>query len=192
CGGPMSATASSSHLPALAIASPEVDVAVARKLVAGSANVIAVVPIAGQVETWPLMLRLTRALQLAGRDNLAVVRAPAVDAPPAPDQSPPTAGEPCRVVALDAGAAICELVMPPALGLAESAANLRRALAHVRGRFSHVLVGFDGYIPDVREAIELPDAFVTTARTGFTRETDLAEMVRRLPPSRHLGTLLVD
>jgi hypothetical protein len=185
-------SASSTTLPALAAAPPAVDIAVARKLVAGNATVIAVVPIDQRVETWPLMLRLARGLQLAGRDNLAVVRGPAVDQPPPPEQQLPSAGEPCRVVAFDPSAAICELVMPPALGLAESAANLRRSLAHVRGRFSHVLVGFDGYIPDVHEAMELPDAFVTVARTGFTRETDLAEMVRRLPSSRHLGTLLVD
>jgi hypothetical protein len=178
------------------IMSPAADVAVGRKMVAGNAGVIAVVPIDREIPSvpfsWPLMLRLSRALQLVGRDNLALVRAPALDEPPPPDQILPPAGEPCRVVALDPGAAICELVMPSALGLAESAANLRRALAHVRGRFSHVLVAFDGYIPDVREAIELPDAFVTAARTGFTRETDLAAMVGRLPSSRHLGTLLVD
>ncbi|HEY0708784.1 MAG TPA: hypothetical protein VGG33_18395, partial [Polyangia bacterium] len=115
----MAMAASPTETPVLPVTSPAADVAVARKLVAGNAGVIALVPVdppsgPGQVDTWGLMLRLTRALQLAGRDNLAVVRAPAVDQPPPPEQQLPPAGDPCRVVALDPGASICELVMPPA------------------------------------------------------------------------------
>ena len=174
------------------VPTPAADVAVARKLVADSAVVIALVPVDREIASWPLLQRLARALHLVGRDNLALVRPADVDRAPRAANLLPSGGEPCRVVALDAGAAICELVLPAALGLAESAANLQRALAHVRGRFSHVLVAFDGYIPDVREAMELPEAFVTAAQTGITRETDLTAMVQLLPPSRHLGTLLLD
>ncbi len=170
------------------------DVAVARKLIAGDAAVIAVVPADKTVETWPILVRLARALRLCTNGPFALVRAPALDAAPRTDGAQPKEGEAFATIAVDIApqGEIAELVLPLALGLAESARHLARALRHAAPRFPHVLVAFEGYVPDVQEALALPDAFVSAASAGRTRESDLAASVRFLPPSRHLGTLLID
>lgn len=93
---------------------------------------------------------------------------------------------------LDSEGVVAELVLPASLGLAESAAHLAQALGHARTLFAHTLVAFDHDVPAVREAMDLPDAFVSAASTGRTRESDLVNLVQLLPAARHLGTLLID
>jgi hypothetical protein len=171
---------------------PAADVAVARKLLENNAATIAVVPASPQVESWPLLVRLAHAIILLGRGRIALVRGPDLEGPPREDLGRPGPGELFRILDLVPDGHLSELILPPAVGLAESAHHLEHALDRARGLYAHVLLGFDGYVPDVREALALPDVFVSAARAGHTRETDLAALVQQLPPSRHLGTLLVD
>jgi hypothetical protein len=171
---------------------PASDVAIARKLLEGNATTIAVVPAGAEVDTWPVLVRLAQAMRFMGRGNLAVVRGPDPEAPPRAEVGRAGPGDAFRVVDLEADGSLSELVLPPAIGLGATAANLERALERASGLYAHVLLGFEGYIPDVREALTLPDAFVSAARAGRTREQDLAALAQQLPPSRHLGTLLVD
>jgi hypothetical protein len=171
---------------------PAADVAVTRKMLEGNATIIAVVPAGAQVESWPLLLRLAQAIQLLRRGRIALVRGPDLEAPARTELGRPGPGEVFRILDLDADGSLAELILPPAVGLAESANHLERALERARGLYAHVLLGYEGYIPDVHEALQIPDVFVSAARAGHTRETDLAALVQQLPPSRHLGTLLVD
>lgn len=173
---------------------PLPDVAAARRILETNAKMIALVPVDRAVETWPLLLRLGQALNFLGHSSLALVRGPA------PDQAPraaeagarPGPGDAFRILDLDGTGNLVELILPPAVGLLESLGHLERAVGRSSGLFSHFLAGFESYIPDIPEALELPDAFVTAARAGRTKETDLVELVRLLPPSRHLGTLLLE
>jgi hypothetical protein len=171
---------------------PAADVAVARKLLEDNATTIAVVPAGTQVETWPILVRLAQAIRFMGRGRVALVRGPDVEAPPRPEEGQPGPGDAFRILELATDGGLAELILPPALALGEAVAHLERALERARGQYAHVLLGFDHYVPDVREALLVPDVFVTAARTGHTRESDLAALVQHLPPSRHLGTLLVD
>ncbi len=171
---------------------PAADVAVARKILEGNAVVIAVVPAGGEVDTWPLLVRLARAMRFMGRGSVALVRSPDLEAPPRAGGGRAGPGDAFRILDLTSDGGLAELVLPPAIGLAESAGHLTRALERASGMYAHVLLGFGGYIPDVREALQVPDAFVTAARAGHTKEVDLSALVQQLPPSRHLGTLLVD
>jgi hypothetical protein len=177
---------------ALSASPPAADVAVARKLLEDNATVIAVAPADPKVATWPVLLRLATAIKFLGHQHLGLVRGPDPEAPPRQSEGREGPGEAFRIVDIDPQGEIAELVLPPAVGLGEAAMHLERALIRSAGLFSHILVAFDRYIPDVREALELPDAFVSAVRAGQTRETDLLALVRLLPASRHLGTLLID
>lgn len=170
------------------------DVAIARKLLTANPAVIALVPIGTGGEGFPVMVRLAQALRALTQGPLGLLRAP----PDSGDEtanpastSAPEATAAYEVRPLDELADAAELVLPPALSLGESAAFLARALREASGRYAHIFVDLDGYYPHVREVLDLPDAFVTAARAGRTRERELVDVVENLPTSRHLGTLLL-
>lgn len=168
------------------------DVAIARKIVVDNAGSIAIVPAAPlKDETWPVVLRLGRALRLLATRPVGLVRgAPrewASSSAEGGERGPNT----YRLKEIE-GFEVVELVLPPAVSLGEAAANLGAAMRQATGNFGHLLIDFDGYLPDVREVLELPDLFVSAAAAGRTRERDLRALVDLLPTSRHLGTLLLD
>jgi hypothetical protein len=175
---------------------PAEDVALARKVLVGNAAIIALCPappLAGH--TWPVLERLGRALRLLATAPVGLVRAQAgLDGQ---DVGPPTEAETMppdhayRLRELDDWNLV-ELILPRAQSLGEAAHNLELAVKQSGGKFAHLIIDFDRYLPDVRELAELPDAFVSVASAGRTRQRDLKAMVELLPASRHLGTLLVE
>jgi hypothetical protein len=170
------------------------DVALARRVLAGNAGVIALcptAPLAGR--NWPVVVRLGRALRLLATAPVGLVRAPgAVAARDSGDRDVP-ADQAYRLRELDDWNLV-ELILPRATGLAEAARNLEKAVQNSGGKFAHLVIDYDVYLPElpVREVLDLPDAFVTAAAPGLTRQRDLLTVVGLLPASRHLGTLLVD
>jgi hypothetical protein len=168
------------------------DVAIARKIVANNAASIAIVPAKPlHDETWPVLLRLGRALRLLASRPVGLVRgAPREWANGGAD--PVERGPNAYRLKEVEGFEVVELVLPASGSLGEAAANLGAALRQATGNFGHLLIDYDGYLPDVREVLELPDLFVSAAAAGRTRERDLRALVDLLPTSRHLGTLLLD
>lgn len=170
------------------------DVAIARKILLDNAGVIGLYPappLAGRL--WPIQVRLGRALRMLVAKPIGLIRGPH-GGPPGDPASPapaPDATVPYRLKEID-GFHLVELVLPAALGLGEAAAHLDRATRAAAGNFGHVLLDLDGYLPDVPETREIPDAFISVALAGATRERDLLATVELLPTARHLGTLLVD
>jgi hypothetical protein len=165
---------------------PAEDVAIARKILTDNAGVIGLhpaPPLAGAL--WPVAVRLGRALRLLVGKPIGIVRAPRLDAGGGPMDVA------YRLHEIDDWQLV-ELKLPGARGLGEAAANLERAVRAAAGNFSHLLLDLDGFLPDVHEVLSLPDAFVSVALAGATRERDLRAAVELLPTKRHLGTLLVD
>ena len=171
-------------------APPTEDVAIARKILVDNAGVIGIFPAPPLTgKAWPVVVRLGRALRMLASKPVGLLRGPA-DAQVPGDRVVPS-GAAYRLRELDDWQLI-ELMLPRAVSLGEAAENLERAVREAGGNFSHLVVDLDGYLPDVREVLELPDAFVSVALAGGTRERDLIATVELLPTSRHLGTLLVD
>lgn len=168
------------------------DVAVARKILITNAGVVAFVPVAPSLRSWPVLLRLARALHAVGGSSLGVIRAPTL---------PGESGEPPAAYHLDGrfevrdvqgSNGLQELVVPPSPTLHDAAANLARVVGKAGGGYGHLLLDLSGFLPDAREVLEVPDAFVSAAVAGRTRERELRALVELLPTSRHLGTLLLD
>jgi hypothetical protein len=172
---------------------PAEDVAIARKILAENAGVIGLQPappLTGR--SWPVLVRLGRALRLLVGKPIGLIRAPQ----PRYDEagtggSTGSSEAPYRLRELDDWQLV-ELVLPPSQGLGQAAEQLARAVRAAVGNVSHLVLDLDGYLPDVPEVRELPDAFVSIALAGATRERDLLAAVQLLPNDRHLGTLLVD
>jgi hypothetical protein len=170
------------------------DVAIARKVLVDNAGVIGLAPAAPLFgRNWPVVLRLGRALRVLATAPVGLVRAPGDDGGEEPGDREVPADSPYRLRELDDWNLV-ELILPRAPGLAEAARNLERAVRDSGGKFAHLVIDFDGYLPEVpvREVLDLPDAFVSAAARGLTRQRDLLTVVGLLPASRHLGTLLVD
>jgi hypothetical protein len=165
-------------------------VAIARKIVADNAAIIALVP-APPLEggkTWPVVVRLGRALRMLSTRPIGLVRGAVTEFPQQVEEGGPNAYRLKEV----AGFEVVELVLPPAVSLGQAAENLSAAVRQASGNFAHLLLDLDGYLPDVREVLELPDLFVSAALAGRTREKELRAVVDLLPTARHLGTLLLD
>ena len=168
------------------------DVAIARKIVADNAGSIAIVPALPLAdETWPVVLRLGRALRLLSTRPIGLVRGAPRELINGGADAAERGPNAYRLREVD-GFEVVELLLPGAGSLAEAAANLAAAVRQATGNFGHLLIDLDGYLPDVREVLELPDLFVSAALAGRTRERDLRARVDLLPTSRHLGTLLLD
>jgi hypothetical protein len=174
-------------------APPAEDVAIARKILAENAGVIGAFPApplrGREGVTWPVLVRLGRALRLLVGKPIGVVRAP--QQRPSAGGPPAAAEAPYRLRELDDWQLV-ELILPPARGLGEAAEHLERALRAAAGNFAHVIVDLDGYVPDVPEVLPLTDAFVSIALAGGTRDRELLATVELLPTARHLGTLLLE
>jgi hypothetical protein len=174
-------------------APPAEDVAIARKILAENAGVIGAFPApplrGRQGVTWPVLVRLGRALRLLVGKPIGLVRAP--QQRPSAGAPPATAEAPYRLRELDDWQLV-ELILPPSRGLGEAAEHLERALRAAVGNFAHVIVDLDGYVPDVPEVLPLTDAFVSVALAGGTRDRELLATVELLPTARHLGTLLLE
>jgi hypothetical protein len=170
------------------------DVALARKVLAGNAGVIALCPtppLAGR--NWPVVVRLGRALRLIATAPVGLVRCPGDAAVRDSTDREVPADQAYRLRELDDWNLV-ELILPRAPGLAEAARGLEKAVNDSRGKFAHLVIDYDVYVPEVpvSEVLDLPDAFVTAAARGLTRQRDLLAVVGLLPASRHLGTLLVE
>jgi hypothetical protein len=178
--------------PARADAPSIEDVAIARKVLITNAGIVAFVPVATTFETWPVLVRLGRALHAVAGSTLGLVRAPALWSPETgPPQAPALDGSfEAREVPGSNG--LQELVVQPATTLHDAASNLTQVVGRASGGYGHLLLDLGGFLPEVREILELPDAFVSAAVAGRTRERELRALVELLPTSRHLGTLLID
>jgi hypothetical protein len=178
---------------------PTEDVAVARKILIASASVVALVfARSGSAElvSWPVLLRLGRALHAVAGNAPGIIRAPLPWSAERTSGAAWASDGSFELYALaspeGAGTGLTELVLPPAPTPHEAAANLARAVGKARDRFPHLLLDLSPYLPETREVLDLPDAFVSAAMAGRTRERELRALVESLPTSRHLGTLLLD
>jgi len=162
------------------------DVAIARKMLADNTAVIALCP-AGGVDTWPVALRIGRAVEALGHGSLVLVRAIGSGTAQPREGEPPFSTRP-----LPEDPGLVELTLPLADHPSQRTTNLNRALPLARGRFAHLLVDLAGCMEHLREVVDLFDGFVSVVAAGRTRERELVTLVELLPTSRHLGTLLVD
>jgi hypothetical protein len=177
---------------------PTEDVAVARKILIANAGIVGFVCAGGgaRVATWPVLVRLGRALHAVAASPLGIIRSPAPWSDERTSREAPTSegSFELREIAVPAevGRGLTELVLQPCPGRHEAAANLALAAEKARSQFPHLLVDLSAYLPDAREVLDFPDAFVSAAVAGRTRESELRALVESLPTSRHLGTLLLD
>ena len=171
------------------------DVAIVRKIVADNASTIAIVPappLEGQTDiTWPLLVRLGRALRLLSTRPIGLVRGVTRELMNGPPETAATGPNAYRLKEVD-GFEVVELVLPPSMSLGQAAEALEGAVRQASGNFAHLLLDLDGYLPDVREVLQLPELFVSAALAGRTRERELRALVELIPTARHLGTLLLD
>jgi hypothetical protein len=191
---PSSSTSSSKDVAATrkTVAVGLEDVAVARKILITNAAVLAFVPVGSGVETWPVMVRLGRALHTVAGSTLGLVRAPDLWVPGGDGGQAPVLDGSFQVREVEGSNGLSELVIPAATTLHEACNNLARVAEKASGGFGHLLIDLAGFLPEVREVLEFPDAFVSAAVAGRTRERELRAVVELLPTSRHLGTLLLD
>ncbi len=168
------------------------DVAVARKILITNAAVVAFVPVSAAVATWPVLLRLGRALHKVAGSRLGLVRAHDLWSPSEAQPQAPTLDGNFEVREVEGSNGLAELVVPAATTWHDAATNLGRVVDRARAGFGHLLLDLTGFLPEVREVLEVPDAFVSAAVAGRTRERELSALVELLPTSRHLGTLLLD
>jgi hypothetical protein len=168
------------------------DVAIARKLLVTNAGLVAFVPVASPLDTWPVLVRLGRALHAVSGSALGLIRAQVLWSPETgPPQAPVLDGS-FDVREVKGSNGLQELVVQPATTLHDASANLAQVAGKASGGFGHLLLDLSGFLPEVREVLQLPDAFVSAAVAGRTRERELRALVELLPTSRHLGTLLID
>jgi hypothetical protein len=168
------------------------DVAVARKILVANAGIVAFVPASSTFDTWPVVLRLGRALHAVSGSPLGLIRSPKMALEKGRPKGPaPEAGD-FQVQEIASETGLSEVVLPPVMSYHEAAANLAQTAPKVGGRFGHLLIDLAGFLPDAREVLDVPDALVSAAIAGHTRETALRALVELLPTSRHLGTLLLD
>ncbi len=167
------------------------DVAVARKILVANAATVAFVPVVSTLDTWPVVVRLARALHAVSGSPLGLIRAPR---PGRRDKGGERSADAAdfQVRDIDGENALSEVVPAPVRSFHEAAADLAQLVPRARGRFGHLLIDLAGFLPDAREALEVPDAVVSAAIAGYTREAELRALVEILPTSRHLGTLLLD
>ena len=166
------------------------DVAIARKILVANAATVAFVPVASALDTWPVLVRLARAVYTVSNAPLGLIRSPRPVERGARERPVDEGAFDVREVPGEA--ALSEVVPAPVRSFHEAAANLAPVVSRVRPRFGHLLVDLSGFLPDAREVLEVPDAFVSAAFAGRTREEELRALVELLPTSRHLGTLLLD
>jgi hypothetical protein len=168
-------------------------VAVGRKILVANAGTVGFVPAPSALDTWPILLRLGRALYAVSGSPLGLIRSPKLaleQGQPSRGPAPETGNFEVRDLTSDTG--LSEVVLPPSVSFHEAAATLAQVAPRASSRFGHLLVDLAGFLPDAREVLEVPDAFVSAAIAGQTREHTLRALVELLPTSRHLGTLLLD
>jgi hypothetical protein len=166
-------------------------VAVARKILLTNAAVVGFLLAGPGVDGWPVLLRLGRALRAVAASSLGLVRAQVIGQPGEGRQFAPLDGS-FEERPLPDEHQLTELVVPPAPTVHDAAPNLGRVVARATSVYAHLLVDLSGFLPEAREVLEVPDAFVSAAVAGRTRERELRALVDLLPTSRHLGTLLLD
>jgi hypothetical protein len=168
------------------------DVAIARKVLLTNAGLVAFVPVTADFDSWPVLVRLGRALHAVAGTGLGLVRAQALWSPERDRGQAPALDGSFEVREVPGSNGLHELVVQRATTLHDACTNLAQVAGKASGGFGRLLLDLSGFLPEVREVLQLPDAFVSAVVAGRTRERDLRALVELLPTSRHLGTLLID
>jgi hypothetical protein len=161
------------------------DVALARRLLQRPAGLVAFIPAGDDLEVWHVLPRLAAAMRVLSPGDFALVRVPAFHE----DARPPG---PTLLRTRALGPGLDELLMPRTDGPVRAVAPLAGMIEQARLRYAHILLDASGFLPDAPEVLDLPDAVVSVAAAGLTRERDLLDLVAMLPSDRHVGTLLVE